>query len=120
MFADVSDDLNVRARLPLELFLDQQQLRRDQIEDPLRRELNFFKKRCLSGSCGHIVSATHLLARYPDRSGFRTLVRSVIRKLHVYPKVFCFQRRNYFLKRIAIATRYAHRVALNRGLHFHF
>src|SRR5213082_943964 len=47
-------------------------------------------------------------------------VRSVIRKLHVYPKVFCFQRRNDLLKGIAILTRYTDRVPLNRGLHLRF
>ena len=37
MIADVSNDLNVRARLPLEFFLDQHQFRRDEIKDQFRR-----------------------------------------------------------------------------------
>src|SRR6266700_4554180 len=44
------------------------------------------------------------------------LVSSIIRKLHVNAKVFCFETRNHLLQSIPIASRYAQHISLNRGL----
>jgi hypothetical protein len=50
--ADVGDDLNVRARLFLELGLDEFEFRRDETEDASGRELGFFDERGVPG-CLH-------------------------------------------------------------------
>src|ERR1044071_10163935 len=48
------------------------------------------------------------------------LVGTIVRKLHVYAEVFILQPGDYILKRVAIATRHADDVALNRSLDFDF
>src|ERR1043166_5339449 len=47
--ADVGDDLDVRARLPLELLLDERQLARDEAEDAPRRQERLFDSRGVAG-----------------------------------------------------------------------
>ena len=55
VIANVSNHLDIRARLKLEFFFNQRQLRRDQIKDSPGRQLSFVQDCCLT-CCLHSLS----------------------------------------------------------------
>src|ERR1043166_3389967 len=80
-----------------------------------RSNIRFALSRTSSRDAGWIVGLIYLRFTIYD-----SLIRSIVRKLHVDAKVFRFQSGDDILQRIAVFAGDAHRVALNRSLHFRF
>src|SRR5205814_237983 len=77
-----------------------------------RSNIRFALSRTSSRVADWVVGLIYLRLTIYD-----SLVRSIVRKLHIDAKVFRFQSGDNLLQRIAVFARHAHGVALNRCLH---